>query len=381
MLPLTGIKVVEMGQNLAGPFCGQILGTLGADVIKIERPDGDDDCRGWGPPFPDGMGTAFQVMNPNKRSVTVDLTNADDRVWVEALIGGSDVLVHNMRPGVMKNLGLDAAKLRNRFPRLVYAEISGFGAAGPMKDRPGYDAVAQAMAGLFHQNGDPNSLPARVGPSVLDFGSGMWAAIGILAALRHRDATGEGTLVDTSLFETALCYVGPALATLTATGKPPPRQRAGVAKVVLFEAFRTADSELIFAAANDRLFVKLAQAVGMPELGADPRFRTNADRQAHKDALMAIFEPLMASRTTADWLARMEAVGLPCSEINTLEQASTHVQTLATEMGETVPGTGLRVSRLPLRFDGKRPSIRRRAPKLGEHTDEVRAGADEAKVG
>ena len=371
-LPLSGIKVVEMGQNLAGPFCGQVLGVLGADVVKIERPEGGDDCRGWGPPFPDGMGTAFQVMNPNKRSVTVDMAKPEDRAWLEAFIGDCDILVHNMRPGVMRAMGLDAERLRERFPRLIYAEISGFGAIGPMKDRPGYDAVVQALAGLFHQNGDPASLPTRIGPSVLDLGSGMWAAIGCLAALRQRDQSGQGCVVDTSLLETALCLLGPALATLSMTGKAPARQRAGIAKVVLFEAFETADSEVIFAAANDRLFAKLAQAVDKPELASDPRFRTNADRQAHKPDLMAIFTPLMKSRTTADWLARMEAAGLPCSEINTLERAAEHPQVQALGMGDVAPDTGLRLSRLPLRLDRQRLPISRRPPRLGQHNDEVR---------
>lgn len=374
MLPLTGIRVVEMGQNLAGPFCGQILGALGADVVKVERPDGGDDCRGWGPPFPNGMGTAFQVMNPNKRSMTLDLDNAADRQWLEDFIGQSDILVHNMRPGVMKKLGLDAERLRQKYPKLIYAAISGFGITGPMKDRPGYDAVAQALSGIFHQNGDPRSPPTRIGPSVLDLGSGMWATIGCLAALRQRDATGTGCVVDTSLFETGLTLVAPAMATLSVSGKAPARQRAGIAKVVLFEAFETADSEIIFAAANDRLFAKLAQAVDMPELASDPRFRTNADRQQHKDALMALFTPLMKTRTTDDWVARLEAVGMPCSAINTLEQAAVHPQTEATGMGVVQPGTGLRVTRLPLRFDGERLPITRPAPKLGEHTAEIRGG-------
>lgn len=372
MLPLHGIRVVELGQNLAGPFCGQILGALGADVVKVERPEGGDDCRGWGPPFPNGMGTAFQVMNPNKRSMTLDLGLAADRQWLEDFIGESDILIHNMRPGVMKKLGLDAPRLRQRFPRLIYAAISGFGATGPMKDRPGYDAIAQALAGVFHQNGDPRSPPTRIGPSVLDLGSGMWATIGCLAALRKRDATGAGCEVDTSLFETGLTLVAPAMATLSVSGKAPARQRAGIAKVVLFEAFETADSEIIFAAANDRLFAKLAQAVGMPELATDPRFCTNADRQQHKDALMALFTPLMKTRTTADWVARLEAVGMPCSAINTLEQAAVHPQTEATGMGVVQAETGLRVTRLPLRFDGERLPITRPAPKLGEHTAEIR---------
>lgn len=372
MLPLKGIRVVELGQNLAGPFCGQILGALGADVVKVERPEGGDDCRGWGPPFPNGMGTAFQVMNPNKRSMTLDLDNAADRQWLEDFIGGSDILVHNMRPGVMKKLGLDAPRLRQRFPRLIYAAISGFGITGPMKDRPGYDAIAQALTGVFHQNGDPRSPPTRIGPSVLDLGSGMWATIGCLAALRQRDATGLGCVVDTSLFETGLTLVAPAMATLSVSGKAPARQRAGIAKVVLFEAFETEDSEIIFAAANDRLFAKLAQAVDMPELATDPRFRTNADRQQNKDALMELFTPLMKTRTTDDWVARLEAVGMPCSAINTLEQAAVHPQTEATGMGVVQPETGLRVTRLPLRFDGERPPIARPAPKLGEHTAEIR---------
>lgn len=372
MLPLNGIRVVELGQNLAGPFCGQILGALGADVVKVERPGEGDDCRGWGPPFPNGMGTAFQVMNPNKRSMTLDLANPADRQWLEDFIGASDILIHNMRPGVMDKLGLGPKRMRERFPRLIYAAISGFGTTGPMKDRPGYDAIAQALAGIFHQNGDPRSPPTRIGPSVLDLGSGMWATIGCLAALRQRDTTGTGCVVDTSLFETALTLVAPAMATLSVSGKAPARQRAGIAKVVLFEAFETADSEIIFAAANNRLFAKLAQAVGLPQLAEDARFRTNADRQQNKDALMELFTPLMKTRTTADWVARLEAAGMPCSAINTLEQAVTHPQTEATGMAVVQPETGLRTTRLPLRFDGERLAIRRPAPKLGEHTAEIR---------
>lgn len=371
MRPLEGIKVVEVAQNLAGPICAEILAALGADVVKVERPEGGDDCRGWGPPFPSGMGTAFQVLNLNKRSITLDMKDPAALAWLRDYIGQSDILVHNMRPGVMPALGLGGVELTQRFPRLIYAEISGFGAVGPMKDHPGYDAIVQALSGLFHLNGDPDSPPSRVGPSVLDYGSGMWVAIGCLAALRERDRTGKGCIVDNSLLETSLFYTGPSAATLSMTGKAPPRLRAGIAKVVPFEAFPTADGEVIVAAANDRLFQKLAAATGMPELADDARFLKNANRAVNKAELIGILDAAFRRRSTDEWVAVLEKAGIPCSPVNTLEQAVEHPQVRALGMAQIEQGTGLRLTRLPLRFDGERPEIRRTAPALGQHNAEI----------
>lgn len=370
MTPLLGIKVIEIAQNLAGPFCGEILGTFGADVIKVEKRSGDD-CRFWGPPFPGGFATAFHNVNLNKRGITLDLENAADRDVLLELIGACDILIHNMRPGVMEAFGLGPEALRARFPRLIYGVISGFGAVGPLRQRPGYDAIVQAMVGLFHLNGAPDSPPSRMGPSVLDFGSGVWLALGLLAALRQRDQTGQGCLIDTSLYETALSFISAPIAASSASGQPPPRLRAGIGKVVPFEAFATTDGEVVVAGANDRLFAKFAKVVGHPEWATDERYRTNSDRYRHKDVLLTAIAATMRARSSAEWLADLEAAGIPCARINTLAEALEHPQTQAVDMLHTDAQSGVTLCRLPLRFDAERPPITRFAPALGEHNDEI----------
>lgn len=366
--PLAGIKVVEVAQNLAGPFCGEILGSLGADVIKVEKPDGDD-CRAWGPPFFRGSATAFNNVNLNKRSVSLDLADPQAHDSLLRLIGESDVLVHNMRPGAMEAFNLGPDTLRERFPRLIYGAISGYGAQGPYQSRPGYDAVVQATLGIFHLNGDPNGQPARIGPSVLDLGAGMWMALGILAALRHRDQTGAGTVVDTSLFETGLSFIAGPILAATVTGQDPARLRAGIGKVVPFDAFPTADGEIVVAAANDRLFAKFAKVLGRPEWAADDRFRTNADRYKFKHELLGQIATIMRKKNSDDWLAQLELVGLPSARINTLLQALAEPQTHAIDILQQEDGASF--CRLPLRFDAQRPPIVRFPPAIGAHNDEI----------
>ncbi|MDO9435940.1 CaiB/BaiF CoA-transferase family protein [Hydrogenophaga sp.] len=368
MTPLAGIKVVEVAQNLAGPFCGEILGSLGADVIKVEKPQGDD-CRAWGPPFFRGSATAFNNVNLNKRSVSLDLEDPNAHASLLRLIAESDVLVHNMRPGAMEAFNLGPDTLRKRFPRLIYGAISGYGAAGPYSARPGYDAVVQATLGIFHLNGDPNGQPARIGPSVLDLGSGMWMALGILAALRHRDQTGEGTVVDTSLFETGLSFIAGPIAAATATGQEPARLRAGIGKVVPFDAFPTSDGEVVVAAANDRLFAKFSKVLGRPEWATDERFRTNADRSKYKQELLGQIATIMRGKSSNDWLAQLEKVGIPSARINTLLQALAEPQTKAVDILQEEDGVSF--CRLPLRFDAQRPPIMRFAPAIGEHNEEI----------
>lgn len=370
MSPLSGIKVIEIAQNLAGPFCGEILGSLGADVIKIEKPQGDD-CRGWGPPFPSGFATAFHSVNLNKRAISLDLDDPKAMTFLRGLIGESDVVIHNMRPGVMEAFELHADALRKHFPRLIYGSISGFGAEGPYSARPGYDAIVQATMGMFHLNGAPESPPSRIGPSVLDMGSGIWLALGIMAALRHRDQTGDGCEIDTSLFETGLSFIAGPIAGTSVTGTEPPRLRAGIGKVVPFEAFATADGEVVVAAANDRLFAKFAKLLGRPEWAQDERYRTNGDRFAHKHELLGQIAAIMRQRSSGDWLAALEKAGIPCGRINTLTEALVHPQTHAVGMLQQDERNGVSLCRLPLRFDGQRPPVTRFAPALGEHNDEI----------
>jgi crotonobetainyl-CoA:carnitine CoA-transferase CaiB-like acyl-CoA transferase len=370
MLPLSGIKVVEIGQALAGPYAGEVLATLGADVIKIERPEGDD-ARGWGPPFWQGASTVFTTVNRNKRSITLDLKDAASVAWLKDHLAGADVLLHNLRPGAMEELGLDAPSLTARYPRLVYGTLSAFGRNGPRRLNPGYEPMVQAFSGLFSVNGAEDAAPTRVGVPILDMGTGLWLALGCVAALLRRGVTGKGGMVDASLFETALTWLTIPVASLKITGELPQRHRTGSRRLVVFEAFRTRDGEVVIAAANDRLFQKLAGALDRPDWAEDPRFKTNALRVANKAALLPEIQAILGTRDSAEWAARLEGAGVPCAPIQDLEDVLAEPQTAALGMVEEVPGADLALVGLPLSFDGVRPAMRRRAPTLGEHNDEV----------
>jgi crotonobetainyl-CoA:carnitine CoA-transferase CaiB-like acyl-CoA transferase len=367
MLPLTGVKVVEIANNIAGPYAGFILAALGADVLKVERPDGGDDARGWGPPFWRGTSATFQAMNVNKRGVTLDLKDAAGIAQLKVILSEADVLVHNLRPGVLDGLGLGSAALTALNPRLVYCGISAFGAKGPMRAQVGYEPIVQAFAGLFSINGYPDRPGARMGASVLDLGSATWAALGCIAGLLQRERSGRGCVVDASLFETALGLLTVHFARFQANGKLPERHPSGSLAVVIFEALDTADGRVIVAAANDRLFAKLAAEIGHPEWIEDPRYRTNADRHANKAELLAQVGDIMRRQTSATWVARLEKAGVPCSAINDMSQMRAHPQTAASGMVQPVPEIDLGLMSLPLSLDGERPAIRTRAPSLGEH--------------
>jgi len=370
MLPLEGVRVVEIAQNLAGPIAAEILAHMGADVIKVERPEGDD-ARRWGPPFHKGTSPGYLAVNANKRSISVDLK---DRAAVERLlplIGEADVLVQNLKPGSLEALGLGADVLTTRFPRLVYCSVWAFGRTGPMKLKPGYEPMVQAFSGLMMMNGDENGPPTRIGTSVLDFGTGMWAAMGVLAGLVRRKETGRGCVVDASLFETGLAWLKGHYASYRASGSVPERHRTGSNRVVPFQAFETKTGPLIVAAGNDRLFVKLAGALGHPEWAKDPRFVTNAARVEHRDTLLAEVEAIFATRAKGEWIDLLEAAGVPCAPINTLPEAVAHEQADALGMIQPVPGDDFSLVALPLSFDGARPSIRRAPPAVGQHDADV----------
>ena len=373
MLPLTGVKVVEIANNVAGPYAGFILAALGADVLKVERPEGGDDARGWGPPFWRGTSATFQALNVNKRGVTLDLKQTADVVRLKAILSEADVLVHNLRPGVLGGLGLGSAALAALNERLVYCAISAFGASGPLQASVGYEPIVQAFAGLFSINGYPDRPGARMGTSVLDLGSATWAALGCIAGLLQREKSGRGCVVDTSLLETALGLLTVHFARFQASGKVPERHPSGSLAVVIFEAFETADGQVIVAAANDRLFAKLASEVGHPEWIEDIRYKTNADRHANKMALLTEVRAIMRRETSAAWVARLEKAGVPCSAINDLPAMRAHPQTEALGMVQPVPEIDLGLLSLPLSLDGERPAIRARAPQLGEHNAELDA--------
>jgi crotonobetainyl-CoA:carnitine CoA-transferase CaiB-like acyl-CoA transferase len=368
---LEGVRVVEIGQALAGPMAGEILAHLGADVVKVERPEGDD-ARRWGPPFWKDTSPGFLAVNANKRSITVDLKDPEAVAWLTTLIGDADVLVQNLRPGAIDELGLGPEPMTTRFPRLVYCSVWAFGNTGPMKLKPGYEPMLQAFAGIMMMNGDEGGPPTRVGTSILDYGTGMWAAIGILAALVRRAATGRGCVVDASLYETGLAWMKGHYASFATSGLVPERHRTGSHRVVPFESFETTTGPLIIAAGNDRLFVKLAKVLGHPEWPADPRYVTNAARVASKPALLAEIAKIFAGASRDEWVERLEAEGVPCAVINTLPDAAVTRQAAALGIVQTVPGDDYTLIGLPLSFDGRRPAIRRAPPGAGQHTDEVR---------
>jgi crotonobetainyl-CoA:carnitine CoA-transferase CaiB-like acyl-CoA transferase len=370
-LPLAGIKVVEIAQSLAGPYAGEILATLGADVLKIERPEGGDEARGWGPPFVNGASTLFQTVNRNKRGITLDLKDPSAIAWLKDHLVNADVLVQNLRPGTMDALGLDAATLRAINPRLVYCSLWAYGHKGPLQHHPGYEPMMQAFSGIFSVNGGPEGQGSRVGLSVLDMGTGLWTALGCIAALLRRETTGEGGVVDTSLFETALAWLNVHLTSFQVTGKQPERHRSGSSRLVIFQAFDTSDGEVVVAAANDRLFAKLARELGQPQWATDPRYASNAKRVEHRAELVGLVAAIMRRAPSDEWIERLEAIGVPCAPINDLAQVSEQPQTEAIGIFQQLPGLDLKVIGLPISIDGLRPPMRHRAPLLGEHNVEL----------
>ena len=370
MLPLDGVKVVEIASNIAGPYAGLILASLGADVLKVERPEGDD-ARKWGPPFIGDTASIFHTVNLNKRSIALDLKDPAQLAWLKGYIADADVLVQNMRPGAMEALGLGSAAMLELNPRLVYGSAAAFGAKGPMRLAAGYEPMVQAFAGVFSVNGEAERPGVRVGVSLLDVGTGMWTALGCIAGLLQRERTGKGVVVDTSLFETALGWLAGHFAGFRVSGDLPVRNPTGSNRVVVFQAFDAADGQIIIAAANDRLFAKLATELGHAEWASDPRFRTNPDRFTHRDVLIPTVAEIVKAHPRAHWIARLDAVGVPCAPINDLRQVAALPQTAALDIMQSAPEVPIEFVGLPLSFDGQRPPIRRRAPKLGEHNAEV----------
>lgn len=371
VLPLAGIKVVEMGQNIAGPYASEILSALGADVVKIERPGTGDDARGWGPPFWKGTATTFQAMNHGKKSVALDVKNPRHLQWLKDCLARADVFIQNMRPGMLEPLGLGPANLCAANPRLVYCSLHAFGHMGPKRLDPGYEPMVQAFAGLFSVNGPETGPTARVGMQVLDLGTGVWAALGCLAALFRRAGTGQGCVVDTSLFETALGWLQVMMAGYQATQKQPARHRSGNPNVVVFQALPTSDGEVVVAAANDRLFNKLATAIGHPEWVGDPRYATNALRVQNKAELIPALEAVFRTRSMAEWSDLLEQLGIPCAPIHDFAQVLEQPQTEAIGILQNIPEIDLKVVGLPVSFDGLRPPVKHRAPAIGEHTQEI----------
>jgi formyl-CoA transferase len=363
---LAGLRVIELGQVLAGPFAGAIFADLGAEVLKIERAEGGDDGRRMGAPFRGEDSLIFQVFNRGKHSVVLDLKAADGRAALEALAADADILVHNLRPGVMEALGLDGAGMCARHPRLIYCALSAFGHVGPERLRPGYEPLLQAYSGLSSINGGPDDPPMRMGASLCDQGTGMWAVIGALALLHRRAATGRGGVVQVSLLETGLSWAASKIDALMNQGEAPQRHRSGHPDFAPYEAFEARDGPFLICVGNDRLFARLCGALGETGWVEDPRFADNRARLRHRAALTAALNARLAERARAEWLSLLEAAGVPCAPIHSLAEALAQTQVRALELIQTVPGEGFTLTGLPVSFDGVRPRIRAAAPGLGE---------------
>ena len=372
--PLDGTLVVDLSQNVAGPYCTQILGDLGAEVIKVERPGKGDEARSWAPPYWGEEAATFLSLNRNKRSLGLDLKGSGALDIFRRLVGKADVLVQSFRAGVVEELGLGYEQANALNPRLVYCSITAYGTRGPLKDLPGYDPLMQAYGGLMSINGHPGQPPARVGTSIVDMGTGMWAALGILAALRERDHTGQGSHVITALYDTALAWIPYQIMNYLASGEAPLPQGSGTAMIAPYEAFPTADGHLMIAAPSDALFGKVCEALGIPEVAHDPRFAGNPNRVQNKKALFDLLADVTRRETAQRLLDRLRQAGVPAAPIQTIDRVVTDPQTEASGMLPHISHPripGFRVVTLPIQWNGQRPSVSRVPPKLGEHTDEI----------
>jgi crotonobetainyl-CoA:carnitine CoA-transferase CaiB-like acyl-CoA transferase len=374
--PLAGLLVADLTQNVAGPYCTQILGDMGAQVVKVERPERGDDARAWAPPYWGEESAAFMAVNRNKRSLAVDMKAPEGRGILEKLIGRADVLVQSLRAGVIEELGLGWERARQINPRLVYCSVTAFGTEGPFRDRPGYDPLMQAYGGLMSINGHPGQPPARVPVSIVDMGTGMWAATAILGALRERDRTGRGAHVTTALFDTALAWIAFQMTNYLASSEVPQPQGSGTPMIAPYEAFPTREAWVMIAAGSDALFAKACAALGLDALARDPRFASNPARVANRAAVLEALAAVTRTLSTDDLLARLQKAGVPAAPIQTIDQVAAEPQTEASGMliahkHARVPD--YRAVGLPIRWDGERPGVSRVPPLLGEHSAEVLA--------
>jgi crotonobetainyl-CoA:carnitine CoA-transferase CaiB-like acyl-CoA transferase len=366
--PLAGTRVVDVTSSLAGPTATQLLAALGADVVKVE-PLAGDHARAWGPPFLEGEGAMFLASNAGKRSLSVDLGDERGREIVLRLADRADVFVQSLRPGAAERHGLGADELRSRNPRLVYCSIGAFGSRGPLRAQPGYDPLLQAASGIMSVTGEDDRPPVRVGVSLIDLGTGVWAALGVLAALYERESTGAGRTLEVSLYETALSQLSYQLVGYLGTGAVPGREGSAFSQIAPYQVFPTHDGELMIVAGNDKLFAALCGVLSVPELTADARFLTNPDRVKNRPELLALLEQRTKERESAELLEALVAAGVPVSPVHDVGEAARHPQTEALGILQSL-GDFVTVA-APLSADGERVRHSAPPPDLGEHSGEI----------
>lgn len=382
---LAGIRVLDLSRILAGPSATQLLGDLGADVIKVERPQEGDDTRKWGPPYiadnegrPTNESAYYMAANRNKRSIAIDIATEDGQALIHALLAKADVLVENYKAGGLAKYGLSYEDLRGRYPRLIYCSITGFGQTGPYASRPGYDFLIQGMGGIMSLTGEPAGEPMKVGVGIADVMTGMYAAVGILAALQHRHATGAGQHIDISLLDAQIAWLVNAGTNYLANRELPTRLGNGHPNIVPYQVFPTADSPMILAVGNDAQFARFCDVAGLAELPGDERYASNIQRIAHREELCDLLAERLSTRSRRHWLEALENAGVPCGPVNDLNDvfSDPHVTARGSELRMPcgwAEGGEIRLLANPLKMSATPPSYRRPPPRLNEHADSVLA--------
>lgn len=374
---LRGIRVLDLSRILSGPFASMILADLGADVIKVESVQAGDDTRHWGPPFQGEDAAYFHAVNRNKRSLAIDLKSSGGREIALRLADSADVVLENFRPGAADRLGLGYPDLSARNPRVVYGSISGYGHTGPLRDRPGYDAIAQAMSGIMSVTGQADAPPARFGVAAADLGAGMWVTIGVLAALSAREQSGRGQHIDVSLLDGEVSWLTYVAQGYFASGATPARYGSAHPNIVPYQGFPTGDGDIMIAVGNDRLWRRFTEVVGLEDLTDLPQFATNPARVAHRDELLPLIERALKARSAQEWSELLTEAGVPVGPIHTVPQALEHPQVLARDMVVDLPHASqgsVRALGSPLKLSGTPTSLRQASPALGQHTVEVLRG-------
>ncbi len=373
-LPLSGIRVLDLSRILAGPYGTMMLGDLGAEVIKVERPDGGDDTRTWGPPFVGGESAYYLCCNRNKRSITINLKTPRGVDLVKEFVKVSDVLVENFTPGFMKRLGLDYESLRELNPRLVHCAITAYGQDGPYRDRPGYDMVLSAVGGLMWITGEQDGEPCKVGVAITDVITGVHASGAIMAALFHRERTGRGQYIDCSLLDIQVAALANIASNYLVAGKEAQRWGTAHESIIPYQVFRAKDRPIAIAVANQKLWVNFCKAVGKEEWIDDPRFESNPKRVENRDAILPLVSDVLAQKTCDEWVELFVKAAIPCGPVNNMQSLFADPQVLHRGMVAEVPhptiGT-LRLGGIPIKYSETPGVIRRPPPLLGEHTDEI----------